>query len=109
MKAKSYVSNKQTTAIKNFIKPQSWKLDAKVMDMMLNTIIKQVEDTKLYREEQGVIADYEQIHHALDSIYTYLYDQYNTHISAQDAQVFAAYLIEKMKHLKTVVDKIAKK
>lgn len=78
------------------------------MDMMLNTIIKQVEDTKLYREEQGVIADYEQIQHALGSIYKYLYDQQNSHVSAQDAQVFAAYLIEKMKDLKSVIDQIAK-
>lgn len=106
MNTKTTVSDNQTT-IKPYSKWQTKKLDAKVMDMMINTIIKQVEDTKLYREEQGVIADYEQIQHALDSIYKYLYDQQNSHISAQDAKVFAAYLVEKMKDLKIVIDKIA--
>lgn len=101
-------SNKKILSAQN-IKPNTEKLDAKVMDMMITTIIKQVEETNLYREEQWVIADYEQIQYALDSIYKYLYDQQNSHVSAQDAQVFAAYLIEKMKHLKTVVDKIATK
>lgn len=88
------------------IKLSSKKIDAKVVDMMITTILQQVKDTDLYKEEQGVIADYEQILHALDSIYKYLYDQQNSHISAQDAQVFAGYVIEKMKDFKLVIDKI---
>lgn len=109
MKTSSEIPNNATTTLKHFTKPQAWKLDAKVMDMMLTTIIHQIEETHLYKEDQGVIDDYEQIQHALDTIYKYLYDQQNSHVSAQDAQVFAAYLVEKMKWLKTVVDTIAKK
>ena len=90
------------------IKPNTNKLDTKVMNMMLNSIISEVESTNLYKEEQWVIADYEQIQYALDGVYKYLYDQQNSHISAQDAQIFAAYLVEKMKDLKTVVDKLDK-
>lgn len=107
MKTKSKVPNNQTTALTKFIKPQTGKLDSKVMDMMLSTIINQIEETHLYKQDQWVIADYEQIQHALDMLYKYLYDQQNSHISSQDAQVFAAYLIEKMKDLKFVVDQIA--
>lgn len=98
-----------TTALKKYIKPKSGKLDTKVMEMMLGTIINQIENTWLYKEEQWVISDYEQIQHALDTIYKFLYDQQNSHVSAQDARVFAAYLVEKMKDLKIVVDKIAQK
>ena len=90
------------------LKVNTSKLDTKVMNMMLSSIISQVESTNLYKEEQWVIADYEQIQYALDAVYKYLYDQQNSHISAQDAQVFAAYLVEKMKDLKTVVDKLDK-
>ena len=90
------------------IKVNTNKLDTKVMNMMLSSIISQVESTNLYREEQWVIADYEQIQYALDAVYKYLYDQQNSHISAQDAQVFAAYLVEKMKDLKIVIDKLDK-
>jgi len=89
------------------IKLNSNKLDTKVMNMMLTTIIDQVQAADLYKEEQGVVADYEQIQYALDGLYKYLYDQQNSNLSAQDAKLFAAYLVEKMKDLKTAVDKIA--
>jgi len=34
-----------TTALKKYIKPKSGKLDTKVMEMMLGTIINQIENT----------------------------------------------------------------
>ena len=43
---------------------------------------------------------------AVFQLHKYLYDQQNSNLSAQDAKLFAAYLVEKMKDLKTAVDKI---
>jgi hypothetical protein len=96
-------NNNQTTTT---IKLNSNKLDTKVMNMMLTTIIDQVQSANLYKEEQGVVADYEQIQYALDALYKYLYDQQNSNLSSQDATLFAAYLVEKMKDLKIAVEKI---
>ena len=108
MDTQSVVPNHTPVVRKQAIQRKTGKLDTKVMDMMLSTMITQLEKTGLYKEEQGMIADYEQIQYALDAVYKFLYDQQNAHISSQDASVFTAYLVEKMKALKAVVGKINK-
>jgi hypothetical protein len=94
------------------IKPQSVvhkKFDAKMMEMLLSTAYQMIQTTDLHPDDHNVMADYQQIQYAIDSIHTYLYDKKNSHIKDKDAQIFASYLVQKMKGFQTVIDQINKK
>ena len=108
MQKEKVPSKQQITQAMTLARPGSDKLDAKVMNMMVSAIMNQFQSPDLYQEGQGVLADYEQIQYAIDATHKYLYDQKNSNLTKEDAQIFAAYLVDKMKGLKKVVDKINK-
>ncbi len=95
------------TKVLSLIRPKNKELDIKTMKFMLSTIINQVQSTNLYTEDQGILADYNQLQYAINTIHTYLYDKNNSNLTEKDAQIMAAYLVEKTKQLKSVIDKIA--
>lgn len=101
----------QTTTL-SIITPQKVsekKFDGKFLEMALSTAYEMIQNTKLQTEDHNVMSDYQQIQYAIDSIHTYLYDKNNSHITAQDAQIFANYLVQKMKSFQDVLDKIVAK
>lgn len=85
------------------------KFDAKMMDMLLSTAYQMIQTTKLYTDDHNVMDDYQQLQYAIDAIHTYLYDKKNSHLKEQDAQIFANYLVQKMKGFQIVIDQINKK
>lgn len=93
----------------SLIKPKNEHLDTKVMTMMLSWIINQIQSTNLYSEDQWVVEDYEQMIYAIKTLHTYLYDQSQSNLTTQDAKILAAYLVEKTKSLKSVIDKLHQK
>lgn len=83
------------------------KFDAKFMQMMLTTAFKTLQTSQLYSEDHNVMAEYQKLQYAIDALHTYLYERKTSHLTDQDAQIFANYLVQKMKDMQTVVDKIA--
>jgi hypothetical protein len=43
--------------------------------------------------------------YAIETLHTYLYEQKKSNLKKQDAKILAAYLVEKTKVLKSVIDK----
>ena len=85
------------------------KFDKKFMEMALSTAHQMIQNTELQTEDHNVMSDYQQIQYAIDTIHTYLYERKKSHLTEQDAQIFANYLVQKMKGFQTIVDKIATK
>lgn len=88
------------------IKNQGDNLDNKTFEVLLQRTMSELEKTDLYNENKDVYSEYEEINHAMSSIYTYLYDQKNSNLTAKDAKIFAWYLATKIKWLKNVIEKI---
>ena len=104
-------SSKQQTTMLSMTSPQQFihkKFDAKIMDMLLSTAYQMIQTTKLSPDDHNVMDDYQQIQYAIDTIHTYLYDKKNSHLKEQDAQIFAEYLVQKMKRFQVVIDQINK-
>lgn len=73
------------------------KFDAKMMETLLSTAYQMIQTTQLYSDDHTIMSDYQQIQYAIDMIHTYLYDRKNSHLKEKDAQIFAHYLVHKMK------------
>ena len=71
--------------------------------------MKELEKTDLYNENNDIYSEYEELNHAMSSIYTYLYDQKNSNLTTKDARIFASYLAGKIKSIKNVIEKIDKR
>lgn len=83
------------------------KFDAKMLQMLLSTAYQMIQTTNIYPDDHNIMDDYQQIQYAIDAIHTYLYDRNNSHIKEQDAQIFANYLVQKMKGFQDVIAKIS--
>jgi len=105
IRKKALKKDKLSTAI-SIIRPKNDKLDAGVMNIMLSWIISQIQSTGLYSEDQWVLEDYDQMQYAITAIHSYLYDQKQSNLNNQDAKILAAYLVEKTKRIKSIIDKL---
>ena len=85
------------------------KFDIKFMEMALSTAYQMLQTPQLHADDRDVMSDYQQIQYAIDMIHTYLYDKKNSHLTDQDAQIFASYLVQKMKGFQSVIEKINNK
>ncbi len=85
------------------------KFDANFIEMALSAAFQMLQSTKLSPDDHDVMSDYQQIQYAIDMIHTYLYDKKNSHLKEQDAQIFAQYLVQKMKSFQKVIDQISSK
>lgn len=101
-------SKKTTTLASRTPRPLTeQKFDAKFMQMMLTTAFKTLQNSELYTDNHNVMAEYQKLQYAIDTLHTYLYDKQHSHLTEQDAQIFSTYLVQQMKDMQTVVDKIA--
>ncbi len=101
---------KQIDEFKSTLIKNQWdELDTKTFETLLQRTMGELEKTDLYKESANVYAEYEELNHAMSSIYTYLYDKKNSNLTAKDAKIFAAYLAGKIKSIKNVIEKIDKK
>ena len=85
------------------------KFDAKFIEMALSTAYQMIQTTKLYADDHSIMIDYQQLQYAIDAIHTYLYDKKNSHLQEKDAQIFANYLVQRMKEFQQVIDQINNK
>ncbi len=95
----------------SMIKPQQVahkKFDAKMMEILLSTAYQMIQTTNIYSDDHNVMDDYQQLQYAIDAIHTYLYERKNSHLNEKDAQIFADYLVQKMKGFQNIVDQINK-
>ena len=95
----------------SMIKPQQVaqkKFDAKMMEMLLSTAYQMIQTTNIYSDDHNVMDDYQQLQYAIDAIHTYLYERKKSHLNEKDAQIFANYLVQKMKGFQNIVDQINK-
>lgn len=104
-----HVSSKKTTTLSTSTHHPltEQKFDAKFMQMMLTTAFNTLQNSKLYSDDHNVMAEYQKLQYAIDSLHTYLYERKKSHLTDQDVQIFANYLVQKMKEFQNVVDKIA--
>jgi hypothetical protein len=108
MKSKA---NKSHTTLSTF-NPQKItqeNFDPKFIEMAISAAFHMIQSTKLAPDNHDVMSDYQHIQYAIDMIHTYLYDKKNSHLKEQDAQIFAQYLVQKMKDFQKVIDKISNK
>lgn len=84
------------------------KFDAKMMEILLSTAYKMIQTTNIYSDDHNVMDDYQQIQYAIDTIHTYLYERKKSHLNEKDAQIFANYLVQKIKGFQNIVDQINK-
>jgi IS1 family transposase len=105
---KQKMSDKIATFKSILIKNQWADKDKKTFNMLLQKLISQLEKTNLYNEKKDVYSEYEELNHAIDSIYTYLYDQKNSNLNIKDVKVFASYLANKIKAFKSIIENIDK-
>ncbi|MCI0501954.1 MAG: hypothetical protein L0Y61_09480 [Epsilonproteobacteria bacterium] len=85
------------------------KFDAKTMELLLSTAYQMIQTTEIYPDDHNVMDDYQQTQYAIDAIHTYLYERKKSHLKEKDAQIFANYLVQKMKGFQNVVDQINQK
>lgn len=107
-----HTSKKQpSTTLSSLIHPDITykKFDAKFMEITLSAAYQMLQTTQLHADDRDVMSDYQQIQYAIDMIHTHLYDKKNSHINDQDAQIFATYLVQKMKGFQQVIEKINNK
>lgn len=98
---------KQIDEFKSTLIKNQWdELDNKTFKTLLQRTMSQLEKTELYNENKDVYSEYEEVNHAMSSIYTYLYDQRNSNLTSKDAKIFASYLATKIKSMKNVIEKI---
>lgn len=109
MKRKTYTQFPTTLSMISPKKVSQKKFDAKFMEMALTTAYQMLQTTQLHADDRDVMSDYQQIQYAIDMIHTHLYDKKNSHLTDQDAQIFASYLVQKMKGFQSVIEKITSK
>lgn len=100
---------KQIDKFKSTLIKNQWdNLDNKTFEVLLQRTMSELEKTDLYNENKDVYSEFEELNHAMSSIYTYLYDQKKSNLTAKDAKIFAGYLATKIKSIKNVIEKIDK-
>ncbi len=76
------------------------------LNYILNQIYNHIDSLGIENEQWWVNSEYQKISHAINSIYNYLYDPQNSNLDIQDAKIFASYVLDKIKWLKNLVEKI---
>lgn len=99
--------NKNESLMKKMLNIPENKLNKEVIEKILKNIVSWVESQDLYNESSWIVEEYKQLHHSLNSLYSFIYTPNKSNLSLDDAKVFASYAVSQSKKLKNIVNILA--
>ncbi len=84
------------------INRKSQKLLEKIIDKLYTYIY----SMDIGKDDWSINEDYKKMLHAIRSLHIYLYDGKNSNLNWEDAKIFVSYLLERIKWLKEILEKI---
>ncbi len=104
MKDKIMKKHEIATMIKAIKTAPTKHIDKKVMDHIRSLVFERLRQYDVYQDDAWVMDHYQQLLYAVESLYTYIYTKKNSHLTKEDAKVFASYISDRVKKLKDIIE-----